>query len=85
MENKTTIYVDPVQYKIHRASGTLDKLKSDLVGELLGKRYTLFDEIGLIRQKETKPEKYAVYNAYADACVEAVNAEFARREAEVSR
>lgn len=85
MENKITVYVDPVQYKIHRASGTLDRFKSDLVGDLIGKRYTLYDEIALSRQKEEKPEKYAVYDAYADACVEAVNAEFARLEAEVSR
>lgn len=80
MDFNITVYVDPIQYKIHRASGTLDKFKSDLVGGLVGKRYTLYDEIALIRQKEDKPEKYAIYDAYADACVNAVNAEFARLE-----
>lgn len=84
MEN-ITIVVDKTKYLIHRASDTLDRLKSDLVGSLIGKRYSLNDEISLIRQKEEKPEKYAEYNAYADACVEAVNAEFARLEAEASR
>lgn len=82
MEN-IKVYVDPIQYKIHRASGTLDKFKSDLVVDLIGIRYTLYDEIALIRQKEDKPKKYAEYDAYADACVNAVNAEFARLEAEV--
>lgn len=80
-----TVNVDLIRYRIHRASGTLDRYKSDLVGELIGREYTLNDEIALIRQKEEKPEKYAEYSAYADACVEAVNAEFARCEAEVTK
>ena len=80
-----TVYIDPVKYQVHRASGTLDKYKSDLVGELVGRVYTPNDETALLRQKEKKPAKFAEYDAYADACVEAVNAEFARLEAEVSR
>ncbi len=39
-------------------------------------RYTLSQELSLLRQKDAKPQEFAAYDAYAQACKEEVKAEF---------
>ena len=75
------IIVDRVKYLIHKESGTLDRFRGDLVGQLLGRKYTLNDQIALLRQKDDKPDEYAKFTAYADSCVDAVDEAFAKIEA----
>ena len=72
--------IDKVKYEIHKASGTLDKYKSDLVGALISKRYSINDQIGLLRQQLTKPEEYAAFDQYANECIATVNKWFAEME-----
>lgn len=74
------IQIDKVKYQIHKASGTLERYKSDLVGALIGQRYTINDQIGLLRQKDTKPEEHEAFNAFANECVATVNGWFAEME-----
>lgn len=38
------------------------------VRELIARRYSIEDELALQRQKETKPEQYAEYDAYCESC-----------------
>lgn len=33
-------------------------------------RYSLSDELAILRQRDTKPEEFAAYNAYAEECKE---------------
>lgn len=74
------IQIDKVKYQIHKASGTLEKYKSDLVGALIGQRYSINDQIGLLRQQDTKADEYAAFNAFANECVAKVNAWFDEME-----
>ena len=38
-------------------------------------RYSVSDEIAILRQRDSKPEEFEAYNAFAEACKEAVKAE----------
>lgn len=40
------------------------------VERLIRERYTVADELGILRQRDAKPEEYAEYYAYAEACKE---------------
>lgn len=74
------ITINKAKYQIHKASGTLERYKGDLVGVLIGKKYSINDQIGLIRQQDTKADEYNAFNAYANECVAKVNAMFADME-----
>ena len=41
---------------------------SVVVEALIRERYSVSDEIALLRQKETKPTEYAEYDAFCEAC-----------------
>ncbi len=38
------------------------------VESLIRERYSVADELGILRQRDTKPEEFAAYNAFAEAC-----------------
>ncbi len=38
------------------------------VERLIRERYTVADELGILRQRDTKPQEFAEYNAFAEAC-----------------
>lgn len=38
------------------------------VNTLIREKYTLSQELAILRQKDTKPEEYNAYNAYCEAC-----------------
>lgn len=40
------------------------------VSELIRERYSLNEELAILRQRDVKQEKYAEYNAYAEECKE---------------
>lgn len=74
------IQIDKVKYQIHKASGTLERYKSHLVGALIGQKYDINDQIGLLRQQYTKPEEFVAFNEFANDCVATVNKWFAEIE-----
>ena len=74
------VQIDKVKYEIHKASGTLDRYKGDLVGALIGQKYSINDQISLIRQQDTKSDEYLVFNSFANECVSTVNEWFAEME-----
>ena len=45
------------------------------VGELVRARYSVSDELAILRQREDKPEEFQAYNAFAEACKAAAHAE----------
>lgn len=47
------------------------------VESLIRERYSVADELGILRQRDTKPEEFAEYNAFAEACKEQARAEIA--------
>ena len=38
------------------------------VVELIRQRYSIDEEIAILRQRDTKPEEFAAYNTYAEEC-----------------
>lgn len=49
------------------------------VERLIRERYTVADELGILRQRDTKPQEFAEYNAFAEACKEQARAEIAAK------
>lgn len=51
------------------ASATEDETERKRVIEgLIRRRYTVSDELGLLRQRDSKPEEFAEYNTYVEQC-----------------
>lgn len=40
----------------------------DLVVSKIRKKYNVNQELAILRQKDTKPEEWAIYNAYVEDC-----------------
>ena len=52
-----------------------DKLYANLVSKLIRERYSVDDEMAILRQKETKPEEWKEYNSYCEECKARAKAE----------
>lgn len=51
-----------------------------IIDKLIRQRYSVSDEIGILRQRDSKPEEYAVYNAYCEQCKAQAKSELAKEE-----
>ena len=49
-------------------NGKTAETYGQLVTELIRRRYTLSDELSILRKRDEKPEEFAEYNAYAEEC-----------------
>ena len=47
------------------------------VESLIRERYTVADELGILRQRDTKADEFAEYNAFAEQCKAQAKAELA--------
>lgn len=45
-----------------------EKTYAQLVSEYIREKYSVDDELAILRQKDEKPEEYAAYYAYAEEC-----------------
>ena len=45
-----------------------EQLYENLVISKIRKRYSLNQELAILRQRDTKEEEFAAYNAYAEQC-----------------
>ena len=45
-----------------------DKLYANLVSKLIRERYSVDDEMAILRQKETKPDEYQAYFSFCEEC-----------------
>lgn len=45
-----------------------DRLYPNLVSRLIRERYTVDDEMAILRQRDTKPEEYETYNTFCEEC-----------------
>ena len=51
-----------------KRNGLLKEAYAALVSKKIKRRFSLSDELALLRQREEKPEEFSAYNAYAEAC-----------------
>lgn len=56
-------------------AGRADEAYQLRVGELVRSRYSINDEMALLRQRDEKVEEFAEYNAFAEECKAAAHAE----------
>lgn len=57
------------------AEGTRAKVYGKLVTDKIRRRYSLNEELAILRQRDEKPEEFAAYNAYAEQCKAEAKAE----------
>lgn len=57
-----------------KRNGTVERIKSRLVEELIGRRYTVGEQISLLRQRDEKPTEYEAFYAFAEECKARVRA-----------
>lgn len=64
-----------IQKLLARLNGTEEKEYGARVNRLLRTRYSLSEELAVLRRKEESPEAFAEYFAFAEACKEQAKAE----------
>ena len=57
-----------------------DRLYPNLVSRLIRERYSVDDEVAILRQRDTKPEEYETYNAFCEDCKAKARAEIYSQE-----
>lgn len=49
-------------------NGVVDKVYPVLVQELINEKYSIYDELAIQRQRNTKKAEFNEYNAYCEDC-----------------
>lgn len=57
-------------------NGIKEALYGERVNSLIRERYTLSDELAILRRRDSAPEQFAAYNAYAEECKKHADAEW---------
>lgn len=63
------------QKKLAELNGTTEKVYGDLVNKKIRRRYSISEELAMLRQKDEKPEEFALYNDYVEGCKAEAKAE----------
>ncbi len=58
-------------------NGMQDACYGDCVNRKMRRRYSISQELAILRQRDEKPQEFAEYNAYAQACKAEAKAEIA--------
>lgn len=61
--------------KLAKLNGTLDELYAEEVSRRIRERYSISEELAILRQRDKKPDEFAAYNAYAEECKAVAKAE----------
>ena len=64
-----------IERKLAKLNGTTDALYAQEVERRIRKKYTLSQEMAILRQRDTKPEEFAEYDAFAEQCKAEAKAE----------
>ena len=54
--------------RLAKLNGTAERIYPDLVTDKIRRKYSLNAELAILRQRDEKPEEFAMYNAYAEEC-----------------
>lgn len=60
--------ITKMQIAIAKKTGKLDELYAQRVSDLISEKYSISAELSIHRQRDTKPEEFAEYNAFAESC-----------------
>lgn len=59
---------EDIQVYIPYTKAELQQQYEKAVNALIREKYTLSQELAILRQRDTKPEEYAAYNTYCEQC-----------------
>lgn len=65
----------PYQIAFLKKIGKTEEAYKGLIVEAIRTRYSLNDELAILRQRDEKPYEYAEYNAYVEQCKAEARAE----------
>lgn len=65
-----------LKLRLAKLNGTLSKDYDSCVEKLIREKYSVSAELAVLRQRDTKPEEFAAYNAYAEECKARAKKEF---------
>ena len=57
-----------VEKRLSRLNGTAESDYAALVDQKIRARYSVSAELAVLRQRDTKPEEFAAYNEFVEAC-----------------
>ena len=57
-----------IEKRLSRLNGTVESDYIDYVDRLIRRKYSVSAELAILRQRDTKPNEFAEYNAYAEEC-----------------
>lgn len=57
-----------IEKLLSEKNGTKSEVYGQTVDSLIRKRYSLSEELSVLRKKDEHPEEFAAYNAYAEEC-----------------
>ena len=60
--------MNSIEKRLSRLNGTGERDYIAYVDELIRERYSVSAELAILRQRDSKPEEFAEYNAYAEEC-----------------
>lgn len=59
-----------IEKKLAKLNGTSNEVYGQEVDRLVRMKYTLSQELAILRQRDEKPEEWEAYNAYCEECKE---------------
>ena len=60
--------MDKKKIRLARINGNAESLYHGLVEEKIRLRYTVGEELAVVRQRDRKPQEFAEYYAYCEEC-----------------
>ena len=60
--------MNKVMRKLAELNGILEKEYGAAVTRLIRAKYSLSDELAILRQRDEKPDEFAAYNSFVEGC-----------------
>ena len=67
--------MDKKKIRLARINGNAESLYHELVEEKIRLRYTVGEELAIVRQRDRKPQEFAEYDSYCEKCKRAAKEE----------
>ena len=70
---------------IAELKGKLEETKAKAIERRIRKKYSVSDELAILRQRDTKPEEFAEYNAFCEQVKADVQAKYVAQKEKYSK
>lgn len=60
--------MDKKKIRLAMLNGNAESIYHELVEEKIRARYTVGEELAIVRQRDRKPQEFAEYDAYCEKC-----------------